>query len=707
MPTITLRPAAAGDEENINNATSGAGNHWSDVDDITSDGDTTIVYEETNDDSYYRDLYDPPLLGSCAGTINSVTVIGLCRRYGTPSSARVSLKLACKTHATVYEGDAEILSNSYALYQKKWKLNPNTSSAWTWDEINELQIGLAMRDADGDGVNNVASMCTKLYVEINYDNPAAPHNTVRIAFADDIFDDPPNWDDVSDDLISLHISVMRQHELDRFEAGEAIVVLRNSAGNYSPNNSGGDYYPNVKRRKRINIRVAYDSVTYDEYTGFIIAWTPDWLDDGGLVPVMVLDCADLIYISSQHQINDDSGYDAELSGTRIGNVLDEIGWPADDRDIDAGEETMQATGALANENAQEHIFNVAKSEPGQYYIAGDGDVQWEDRNHRNTSPHDAALCIFGDSGDDWELPYAPRPKMALDDLLFYNEVRATRTGGSEQVVQDDTSIAAEGLSSLPVSGLLLNSDIASKAYAARAIAKYSVTSIRGREIIIYPDMQPALLYPKAFGYGISERINLRISGEYIDEDYFIEGFTKEYSHQTGVWVVTWRLTPVAYLDNISAIESTLRPNGTANTGNNTIVGGATAHEVCADESDDTYNERSNGDPWLVRLHLEDSGYSGGIINKITAYWRVNRGGGSTDLNLFIYINGQTYYGYNPFVMAGGWEEQNYEFTLNPDDSQAWEWTDIDDLIIGVATGEPWAGNMVSEMWIVVNWTPDW
>ena len=83
---------------------------------------------------------------------------------------------------------------------------------------------------------------------------AVPDLTLRIAFATDPFSDSPSWDDVSADLLALHTKRGRQHQLDRFEAGTATFLLDNSHGNYWALNTGGDYYPNVKKRRRVNLR---------------------------------------------------------------------------------------------------------------------------------------------------------------------------------------------------------------------------------------------------------------------------------------------------------------------------------------------------------------------------------------------------------------------------------------------------------------------
>ena len=163
--TETLRPDATGDEENIPFSTSGAGLHWSDVDEAVSDSDTTRVYKSSVDDNWTRDLYNlPPHTGT--GTINSITVYANCRASAT--ATQTGLKIAIKTGGTAYEGSEQTIAGSYTLYSSQWTVNPQTSAAWTWAQIDALQIGENLRRSGG----TINSLCTQVYVVVDY--TAAP-----------------------------------------------------------------------------------------------------------------------------------------------------------------------------------------------------------------------------------------------------------------------------------------------------------------------------------------------------------------------------------------------------------------------------------------------------------------------------------------------------------------------------------------------------
>lgn len=160
MAIEILRPSAAGDEENLPVVVGdGSGSHYATVDEASSDDDTSYV--EDNDPTPHRDLYNlPPSSGS--GTINKITVKAHCRNTSTPFVD--GLWIACKSGTTADESASIRMTNSYATYNNEWALNPDDSAAWEWADIDDLQIGIKMRQV----ASSVYSRCTQVWVEIDY-----------------------------------------------------------------------------------------------------------------------------------------------------------------------------------------------------------------------------------------------------------------------------------------------------------------------------------------------------------------------------------------------------------------------------------------------------------------------------------------------------------------------------------------------------------
>jgi hypothetical protein len=170
--TETLRPNAAGDECNIPHQTGVAcPNHYQNVDEATPDEDSTEVHTSPNETSWYRDFYNLPA-HSGNGTVNFIKVYA--RGKSAPfDGENVGLQIWVKTGGVAYYGTEIVLATSYTTYSKQWNTNPHTGLAWTWSDIDALQVGVALRDS-GDFPGYIYSICTQVYVEVDYTPSGAP-----------------------------------------------------------------------------------------------------------------------------------------------------------------------------------------------------------------------------------------------------------------------------------------------------------------------------------------------------------------------------------------------------------------------------------------------------------------------------------------------------------------------------------------------------
>jgi hypothetical protein len=143
---LTRWPGAAPPDPNVN---------YTLVDEETPDEASTMVYRGV--ESYTLDTYNIPDHSEGSETINHVKVY--CRMQNSPAFGKVAIR----THNTEYYGDEENLTASWVNYSKQWDTNPNTGSAWTWDEIDALEIGVALKGGGGN-----SARCTQVYVEVDY-----------------------------------------------------------------------------------------------------------------------------------------------------------------------------------------------------------------------------------------------------------------------------------------------------------------------------------------------------------------------------------------------------------------------------------------------------------------------------------------------------------------------------------------------------------
>lgn len=364
-----------------------------------------------------------------------------------------------------------------------------------------------------------------------------PTFTVRVAFGSAPLASSPSWDDITSDVREIHIRRGRSHELDQIACGTAKIVLNDANGDYTPDDSGGSYYPNVVVVKRVNIRATYGGSTYDRYTGYSDDWLPSYLQKPNYGPISVLSCMDL-FENLQLFPLDGGSYSQELSGTRIGNILDSFSFPAGTRVLDTGQSQMQATGTIDAVDALSHALKVAESEVGLFIIRGDGYALFEDRHHRFKGAHISSQGTFGGGGgnkyQDIDIVY--------DKTFLYNYASITRTGGTEQTAQDATSITNFLKRKLSKSGLLNISDAEMLSYAQYLVQRYKDQKPRVRSITIQPESDPTNLWPLVMTLDISDRITIVNSARGINQDFFIEGIQEDYNFMTGIYTVKYELS---------------------------------------------------------------------------------------------------------------------------------------------------------------------
>jgi hypothetical protein len=158
----TLRPNAAGDETSISSQWPNSGSHYDKVDEASADDDSTYVC--TNSTSYQRDLYALDNHSVGAGTINSVTIYF---RFKTSESLYYAYaKPSQKSGSTVTDGTEKSHKGDvfYVTESQTYTTNPATGNPYTWNEIDNLQIGVSIKEE----VSWQNVRCTQVYVEVDY-----------------------------------------------------------------------------------------------------------------------------------------------------------------------------------------------------------------------------------------------------------------------------------------------------------------------------------------------------------------------------------------------------------------------------------------------------------------------------------------------------------------------------------------------------------
>jgi hypothetical protein len=233
--------------------------------------------------------------------------------------------------------------------------------------------------------------------------------------------------------------------------------------------------------KKVQISATYGGVIYPIFQGFITSYVTTYPDDSGEdLAITTIQAVDAFRLAQLAQISTVTGATAgNLSGTRVNQILDQIGWPSSMRDVDAGLTTMQADPGT-NRTALQALTTVASSEYGSLYVDATGSFVFQDRAVTAGSIG-GTPTVFADNGTG--IIYFDA-SWILNDVLIFNKATITRTGGSAQVALNQASIDKYFLHSYFLDNLLMETDAVALDYAQAYVASRAETSIRVDSIVL-------------------------------------------------------------------------------------------------------------------------------------------------------------------------------------------------------------------------------
>jgi hypothetical protein len=363
---------------------------------------------------------------------------------------------------------------------------------------------------------------------------------VQISFASNPYVVSPSWVDVSADVRRVSTFRGRSDELDTIGPGAITLELDNTSGAYDSTNAGGAHFPNVKPMRQIRVRAVHNSITYDVWKGWLNSFPQQWPDwTGALVVAEGFDGFGILgrvfTIDAESQ---------ETSGVRVGHLLDSAAWPATWRNLATGDVTVQAF-TPACSPVLNLLRQVEDTEAGLLYIAGNGNVGFQDRSHRSGAVPQAT---FGDTGS--EIRYRD---LVIDqsEQQIWNRVEVQRVGGATIAAEDATSIGEYLERQLQVFDTLHISDGEATTLATTLRDRFKDPYPRIEQIDFLPQrITPAgnedLAWVEALGREISDQITVKRrpkqAGNLIDEDVFIEGIRHDVNAVDREWATTFSLS---------------------------------------------------------------------------------------------------------------------------------------------------------------------
>ena len=303
--------------------------------------------------------------------------------------------------------------------------------------------------------------------------------------------------DVSNQVNRIETNRGRTALSDEFQTGSLTLRIVDQNGDFNPQNVSGPYYNLLTPMKKVQITATYGSVTYPIFAGYITSYVTTYPREAEDVVITTIQAVDAFRLAQLAQISTVTGTSAgQLSGARVDDILDQISWPASQRDIDPGLTTLQADPGT-NRTALQALFTVANSEYGAIYVDADNNFVFQDRGVTAGSIG-GTPTVFADDGSG--ITYADA-SWVLNDVLVFNKATITRAGGSPQVALNQASIDKYFLHSYFLDNLLMQSDSVALDYARAYVASRQETTIRVDAIVLD-------LYTPSYNSGIIAALDL-------------------------------------------------------------------------------------------------------------------------------------------------------------------------------------------------------
>jgi len=244
--------------------------------------------------------------------------------------------------------------------------------------------------------------------------------------------------DVSNKIDLIKTARGRNVLADQFQTGTLTLRIVDQNGDFNPQNLSGPYAGLLTPMKKVQITATYLGITYPIFSGFITSFLSTQPKDATEVVYTTITAVDAYRLAQVAQITTVAGASAgNLSGLRVNQILDQIGWPSTMRDVDAGLTTLQNDPGT-NRTSLSALQIVADSEYGAIYVDASGSFVFQDRAVTAGSIG-ATPTVFTDNGAG--IRYA-NATWVLNDYLIFNSVSITRSGGSPMVAINQANFLA-------------------------------------------------------------------------------------------------------------------------------------------------------------------------------------------------------------------------------------------------------------------------
>jgi hypothetical protein len=273
--------------------------------------------------------------------------------------------------------------------------------------------------------------------------------------------------DVTDRVREVSVSRGKSRQLDRYSAGQATVAFENNDRTFDPLFTSSPFAGQIVPRR--DVRISTNDIV--QYRGVIDDWNLEYAPEGN--SVASLSASDGFTVIA-NQVLTAATATSQLSGARIEAILNlpNVNFPAANRNIEAGSQTLQADIIEDGTNALDYLQTVATSESGSVFINKLGGFTFLARNYLGDVTNAPVLADDGTG-----IPYQSLEVVYGSELL-YNKIVVSRLNGGTVTASDVDSQLTYGVSVLTLEDLLLNTDTQNTELAEHLLANYSQPEYR-------------------------------------------------------------------------------------------------------------------------------------------------------------------------------------------------------------------------------------
>jgi len=310
--------------------------------------------------------------------------------------------------------------------------------------------------------------------------------------------------DITSRLVTAQIRRGKSQALDRIDAGVLSVTVDNSDRTFDPLYENGPYFGQLIPRRSVRVTSNNQPVFIGFVDDFDIQYEP------GVQSVVRIDASDALSVLTNAGLEEFTPT-SQLSGARINAVLDrpEIDWPAELREIDAGNSTMLDADVAEGTGALEYLQLVSNSEFGTLFLGKDGKVVFRERNAVPNTPN----IVFSDevvAGVYTGIQFAD-VNIIYGSENLYNRISLENADvfPDAAFAEDATSQAIYGPRTLSQSGLLIQDPAQLQFLADFFLARYKEPQYRFETVTVVLDTLSTINQDKVLDLEIGDIVQVR------------------------------------------------------------------------------------------------------------------------------------------------------------------------------------------------------